>query len=87
MFAPGVPQVMAEFKSTSDTLATFVVSVFVLGFAFGPLVIGPMSEIYGCRPVYNICNVLFVIFTVLSAVASNMGMLTPGFSLASLESL
>jgi MFS family permease len=46
---------MAEFKSTSDTLATFVVSVFVLGFAFGPLVIGPMSEIYGRRPVYNIC--------------------------------
>jgi hypothetical protein len=37
--------------------------------------------------VYNICNVLFVIFTVLSAVASNMGMLTPGFSLASLELL
>lgn len=78
---------MAEFKSTSDTLATFVVSVFVLGFAFGPLAIGPMSEIYGRRPVYNICNVLFVIFTVLSVVASNMGMLTPGFSLASLELL
>lgn len=75
MFAPGVPQVMAEFKSTSDTLATFVVSVFVLGFAFGPLIIGPMSEIYGRRPVYNICNAGFVVFTILSAVATNMGML------------
>ena len=75
MFAPGVPEVMAEFKSTSDTLATFVVSVFVLGFAFGPLLLGPMSEIYGRQPVYNICNILFVVFTVLSAVASSMGML------------
>jgi MFS family permease len=75
MFAPGVPLVMTEFKSTSDTLATFVVSVFVLGFAFGPPIIGPMSEIYGRRPVYNVCNLGFVLFTVLSAVATNMGML------------
>lgn len=35
MFAPGVPEVMEEFKTTSKTLATFVVSIYVLGFAFG----------------------------------------------------
>jgi MFS family permease len=75
MFAPGVPQVMEEFGSTSDTLATFVVAVYGLGFAFGPLLLGPMSEIYGRLPVYNTCNVMFVAFTILSAVATNMGML------------
>lgn len=75
MFAPGIPQVMEEFGSTSNTLATFLVSIFVLGFAFGPLLMAPMSEIYGRLPVYNICNVLFVIFTILSAVATNIGML------------
>lgn len=75
MFAPGVPEVMKEFNSTSNTLATFVVAVFILGFAFGPLVVAPMSEIYGRRPVYNVCNAMFVVFTVLSAVATNMGML------------
>ncbi|KFY95121.1 hypothetical protein V500_02905 [Pseudogymnoascus sp. VKM F-4518 (FW-2643)] len=75
MFAPGIPQVMEEFGSTSNTLATFLVSIFVLGFAFGPLLMAPMSEIYGRLPVYNICNVLFVIFTILSAAATNMGML------------
>jgi MFS family permease len=75
MFAPGIPQVLEEFGSTSNTLATFLVSIFVLGFAFGPLLMAPMSEIYGRLPVYNICNVLFLIFTILSAVATNMGML------------
>lgn len=37
MFAPGVPEVMKEFHSTNDMLAGFMVSVYVLGFAFGPL--------------------------------------------------
>lgn len=35
MFAPGVPDVMADFNSNSRILSTFVVSIFVLGFAFG----------------------------------------------------
>ncbi|KAL2044586.1 hypothetical protein ABVK25_012346 [Lepraria finkii] len=37
MFAPGVPEIMAEFNSTNTLLAGFVVSVYVLGFAIGPL--------------------------------------------------
>jgi MFS family permease len=75
MFAPGVPQVMEGFGNTSDTLATSVVAVFVLGLTFGPLLLGPMGEIYGRLPVYDICNVMFVAFTILSAVATNIGML------------
>lgn len=37
MFAPGVPEVMETFNSTNDMLEGFMVSVYVLGFAFGPL--------------------------------------------------
>jgi multidrug resistance protein len=75
MFAPGVPQVMAEFHSTSNLVATFVVSIFLLGYAFGPLVLAPLSELYGRLPVYHTCNILFLIFTIGCAVANNMGML------------
>ena len=75
MFAPGVPQVMQDFRAASNLLATFVVSVFVLGFAFGPLLLAPLSEMYGRIPVYNTCNVAFLIFTILSAEAKSMGML------------
>lgn len=75
MFALGVPEVMRDFGSSSDVLASFVVSVFVLGFAFGPLIIAPLSEYGGRVVVYNTCNVLFLVFTILNAVAKNMAML------------
>ena len=75
MFAPGVPDVMTEFHSTSSTLAGFVVSVYVLGYAFGPIIIAPLSELYGRLPVYHVSNLLFVVFTVACAVASNLNML------------
>jgi MFS family permease len=38
---------MAEFKSTNTELAAFVVSIYVLCFAVGPLFIAPLSEMYG----------------------------------------
>ena len=59
----------------SESLATFVVSVYILGFALGPLVLAPLSEMYGRVHIYNVCNVLFVIFTVACALSTNMNML------------
>lgn len=75
MFAPGVPELMAEFKSTNTLLAGFVVSVYVLGFAIGPLVLAPASELYGRAIIYHICNVGFIIFSVACAVSTDLGML------------
>ncbi|KAH9844481.1 Major Facilitator Superfamily [Teratosphaeria destructans] len=75
MSAPGVPAVMQDFKSNNDLLATFVVSVYILGFAMGPLVIAPLSEMYGRLPVYHACNIGFVIMTVACALATNLNML------------
>ncbi|KAM7221796.1 transporter C1529.01-like protein 3 [Rhypophila decipiens] len=75
MFAPGIPKIMAEFHEDSKTTATFVLSIYILGFAFGPLIIAPMSEIYGRSILYNIGNVLFTVFSVGTALSTNMGMM------------
>lgn len=75
VFAPGVPELMADFGSDSRELASFVVSVYVLGFAFGPLLIAPLSEIYGRAPVYHVCNVGFVAFLAACALAPGLGSL------------
>lgn len=64
IFAPGVPSVMREFHNSSPELASFVVSVYILGFAAGPLVIAPLSEIYGRLIVYHGCNVCFITFLI-----------------------
>ncbi|GAB7349522.1 hypothetical protein MBLNU459_g0227t1 [Dothideomycetes sp. NU459] len=75
MFAPGVPELMKEFHTTSTVLAEFVVSVYILGFAIGPLVVSPLSEMYGRWPLYQIANIFFIILTVGCALATNMNML------------
>jgi multidrug resistance protein len=75
MPAPSIPDLMREFNSTNQTIAVFVISVYILGYAIGPLVIAPLSELYGRLIVYHCCNVLFIIFTVACALAPNMSSL------------
>lgn len=75
MFAPGISDIMVEFHSTSTWAASFVLSIYVLGFAFGPLCVAPLSEIYGRAPLYNAGNILFTIFTVGGALSNSLGML------------
>ncbi|EED23150.1 bicyclomycin resistance protein, putative [Talaromyces stipitatus ATCC 10500] len=75
IFAPGVPQLMRDFHNDNTELASFVVSVFVLGFALGPLLVAPLSEIYGRLIVYHVCNVGFIAFLIACAVAPSLNSL------------
>lgn len=47
MLAPAVPDVMRSLGSDNAELESFVVSIYVIGYALGPLIAAPMSEIYG----------------------------------------
>jgi MFS family permease len=66
---------MKEFHSTNETLGAFVTSVYLLGYTLGPLLLAPLSEIYGRAIVYNVCNTIFLIFSIACAVANNLGAL------------
>lgn len=72
MFAPGVPELMVEFESKSSELASFCVSVYVLGFAAGPMIFAPLSELYGRIPVYHGCNIGFIVFLIACAKAPTL---------------
>jgi multidrug resistance protein len=50
-FSGGIQQIMAEF-SVSQEIVTLGVSLFVLGFALGPLLWAPFSELYGRQIVF-----------------------------------
>ena len=73
--APGVPLVLEEFHSTDTTVASFIVSIYILGYAIGPLFLAPMSELYGRLWVYHINNILFTVWNIACAVAPNIGSL------------
>ncbi|KAB5513296.1 major facilitator superfamily domain-containing protein [Coniochaeta sp. 2T2.1] len=75
MLAPAVELVMQDFNTSSTAFATLVVSIFVLGFACGALLLPPLSELYGCVLIYHITNVLFLAFTIVCALARNESML------------
>ncbi|KAK4243593.1 general substrate transporter [Corynascus novoguineensis] len=75
MFAPGIPRILQEFNERSSVTATFILSIYILGFAFGPLLIAPMSEIHGRSLLYNIGNLFFTIFTICTALSNSIGML------------
>jgi MFS family permease len=53
MFAPGAPQLAKEFNITNSTVEAMTVSLYVLGFAFGPLLLAPLSELYGRLIIYS----------------------------------
>ncbi|KAK9236691.1 major facilitator superfamily domain-containing protein [Lipomyces kononenkoae] len=72
MFAPGVPQLMREFNNTNTTLASFVVSIYILGFAIGPLIVAPLSEMYGRSIVYKVSTFMFTAFTVGAGECNNL---------------
>jgi MFS family permease len=64
------------------------VTVWELGEAAGPLLIAPLSEIYGRYPVFNVANIVFIIGVVLAAVSQTTGLFIfarflTGFSVAS----
>ncbi|KAM3451458.1 hypothetical protein MY3296_005274 [Beauveria thailandica] len=75
MFAPGVPKLMREFKSDSKELAAFCVSVYILGFAAGPMLFAPLSELYGRTRIYHISNVGFIAFLIGCALAPTLNAL------------
>ncbi|KAK3367576.1 major facilitator superfamily domain-containing protein [Podospora didyma] len=75
MLAPAVQLVMQDFHTSSATFATFCISIFVLGFASGPLLLAPLSELYGRVIVYHVTNVFFFCFTIMCAVSKSEGML------------
>ncbi|EJU04867.1 MFS multidrug transporter [Dacryopinax primogenitus] len=74
MVAPALPQISRDLGITGDpTLSSMTLSIFVLGFAVGPLVLGPLSEIYGRVRVLQLANLFFLIFNIAGGFAQSKG--------------
>jgi MFS family permease len=72
MFAPALKSVLASFGSTSETVAALLVAIFVTGYAAGPLLWAPLSELYGRAAIVNLTNVLFLLTNVGSGFAPSL---------------
>ncbi|KAJ8503481.1 hypothetical protein ONZ45_g10830 [Pleurotus djamor] len=75
MMAPGLPEVAMNFGITDQTVLALTLSIFLLSFALGPLILAPLSEIYGRTWVLHIANLLTIGFSLGCAFAPNTGTL------------
>ncbi|KAL0256730.1 hypothetical protein SLS55_009127 [Diplodia seriata] len=64
-------QLTSEFHS-SRIVATLGLSLFVAGLGCGPMILSPLSEFYGRRPIYVVSYSFFLIWLIPCALAQNM---------------
>ncbi|KUJ21872.1 MFS general substrate transporter [Mollisia scopiformis] len=71
VYASGIGGVMQRFE-VSEEVATLGLSLYVLGFAVGPLIWAPLSEVYGRKSIYVVSYTGYVAFCVAAACAPNI---------------
>ena len=73
-FAPAVSSLLHDLHSSSSALASFTVSVYILGYCIGPLLIAPLSEVYGRAIILHVANILYLVTAVVCAVSKRMAL-------------
>lgn len=69
IMAPALTSIAKELNM-SDTEAAMSLSIYLLATAFGPLAIGPLSEIYGRQVVLHVSGIWFLIWNVVCGFAA-----------------
>ncbi|GAW09498.1 mfs multidrug [Lentinula edodes] len=73
MLAPGLPDIAAKYGVTSTTETSLMLSVFLISFAIGPLILAPLSEMYGRTWVLHFGTLFSLAFNLGCAFAPNAG--------------
>lgn len=71
-YTASMPGMMKEWGIEDEALATLGVTTYLLGLAAGSLVLAPVSEIYGRRPVYLGCLCFFSLLILPCALATGL---------------
>jgi predicted MFS family arabinose efflux permease len=75
-FEPGLDQMMHDLHSDSKSLAALTVSIYTLGYCIGPLIVAPISEIYGRLWLLRVAYVVFPMTLVVCASSHSLALFT-----------
>ncbi|KAH7024968.1 major facilitator superfamily domain-containing protein [Microdochium trichocladiopsis] len=70
-FSPAMHSFREHF-SISTTVATLGLSLYILGLAFGPMSLAPLSEFFGRSIVYNASYAVFLVLLAVTALVDNL---------------
>lgn len=72
--APAIDTIADELNM-STTESTMALSVYLLATAFGPMVIGPLSEVYGRSSIFHFTNIWFLVWNLICGFANSKALL------------
>ncbi|ETS64313.1 hypothetical protein PaG_01157 [Moesziomyces aphidis] len=71
-YVPGIPSMERDLGITNHELSLLGIAVYPLGFALPPLVLAPLSEVFGRNPMYLVCHLCYTILFVGLGFAKNL---------------
>lgn len=71
MTAPAITTSVEDFHVTSEAAAQMMLSIFVLSYGFEPLLLGPMSEVFGRVRVLQLSNLFYLVWNLGCGFARN----------------
>ncbi|KAH8179487.1 major facilitator superfamily protein [Sarocladium implicatum] len=74
MLAPAL-QVISEDLGTSSEMTQIFLSIYVLAFAFGPMVLSPFAEVFGRRPVWIAASCFYILWNTVAGFSKSSGLL------------
>jgi multidrug resistance protein len=71
ILAPALTEISKDLHLEGEIMPALVMSIFVLAYAIGPLLFGPLSEVYGRVRVLQLSNLFFLVWNLACAWAKN----------------
>ena len=71
-YTTGLAQMQSEFHIASEPVVTLGVTTYLIGLAVGSVVLAPISEIYGRKPVYMISMFIFMVLLIPCGLATSL---------------
>ena len=81
IMAPALPLISEEL-GMSPVESVMALSIYLLATAFGPLLVGPLSEVYGRKRVLHASNIWFLVWNIACGFAKSKELLIAGRFLA-----
>lgn len=74
MFAPGIKQIAEDLDTTEKAIIACQTG-FVIMLGIGPLILAPLSETFGRKPIYLVCFTIFALLQIPTALSKSVEVL------------
>ncbi|KAI1086468.1 MFS general substrate transporter [Rostrohypoxylon terebratum] len=75
VLAPAISYINHDFHNTNQQVGPFPVSIYLLGYATGPLFLAPLSEIFGRASILTFSNIFFCVWHIGCALSPSLAFL------------